>query len=629
MAFLRKFTAVILSAVLFLLLPVTVSANAENNMCYDEQEIIYPERAQTNFAYLQELFPMAYDNPNPVMYGGEFHWGITNHHFLYHVFNPAFHHSSNLSGINNLITYELLARDNTGRILLGPDGHYAPAYLTVDVEAKTATITMREDVQIFWHDGVELTLDDLVFHFEIISHPLYTHGHWGEFNGTSIVYGADRFFLGETNTIEGLSLSDDARQLTIQFTRMPPSLLYGLLSHPVPRHHFEGICVSDMPFHEHSYNSYLSFGPFILEYHIEGEAFVFVANENYWRGRPKLDHVVVFSVHPEIVADLILLGYVDFINVFPIDWPIVGDYADHMVFLGRAGNWQSPRLHFTLGELHIDENGVYSLVARDDAHPITDPVVRRAIAYAIDIYTLDTEFSFGLSFPAESILSPFNALPHWFDPDMVGFSEFNLNRANQILDEAGYVRGADGYRLDLDGNPFQVNFGIWNTPANEFVFEFHQQNLREIGIRLELWNDSWTEFNVLTDYVLAVHGQYNARSRNSDLHMFNLGWSLGANPDPSALWGYDRILNVSRFSHPDMQTSLDDIASVYSWDPDFQTDAFLRFAQAFYTHVPAITGSWTLQLSAVNRRVANFSINRSTFMYDSFSWHLAGIVYEG
>jgi peptide/nickel transport system substrate-binding protein len=574
---------------------------------------------------LEAQFPRLFDNPGTIVPGGDFHWvwGLTSP--IVGLLHPHLSENTGDSDLASFLIYSLLPWDDSPRIMTGPHGHNAPAYLEIDLDNLTATITMRDGIYIYWHDGVLLTLDDLVYAYEFISHPDYTGVRFGPSNGTEFVIGAEAFRAGEVDYIAGLVLREDQRQLTIHYTEMPPGLLFGLLSTPIPRHHFVGIPVSDMAGHMNSRDNLLGFGPFYIESVVPGESYVFAANPNYWQGRPILDRVIISSVDPEFMAEAARAGHADLMGFRLIDWPYHND-MNNMEFLGRINNSQGPILHFMHGEMHSNpDTGELYIIPRDDGHPITDRRVRRAMAYAIDRLAIDVNFNNAFGRPATSVLSPFNG-EQWIDPYSPGLSLFDLDRANQILDDAGYVMGPDGFRLDLNGNPFHVNFAMWHSAANEIVFAMHQQNMRDIGIDFRLYGDTWIDWNQLTTYMMAVHGiSPTPTSRNSDMHMWQMHWSHSGNPSQSWLWGNDANFNVGRFTAPDLQAALDNIDSTAAWDPEFLGDAMRRFAASFDYHVPAITASWTLDMNLINHRVVNYTRNRSWHTDDAFHWHLVGL----
>ena len=59
-------------------------------------------------------------------------------------------------------------------------GQHGIVTFTFDREEKSFTLTQVEDV--YWHDGAPLTLDDLVYSFEVIAHPDYLEAGGGRYD---------------------------------------------------------------------------------------------------------------------------------------------------------------------------------------------------------------------------------------------------------------------------------------------------------------------------------------------------------------------------------------------------------------------------------------------------------------
>lgn len=588
-------------------------------------EVLDAVDALAELRELEAQFPRAFDNPRTIIPGGDFvrAWGNTNP--MVGIFNPVLFTNTQCRDVSELVIPSLFARNDQMMILLGPDGHNAPTIVELNLDELYATVTMRDGVYIYWHDGVPLTLDDLVFAYEIIAHPDYTGVRFQPAEGVYFMVGAHEMKAGEADYISGLELSDDGRQLTIRFTDMPPVISFSLWSLPVPRHHFEGIAVADMEEHLNSRENILGFGPFYIATKVVGESLVMHANENYWRGRPNIDRIIWAGTDPEFISEGMRIGHFDLAGFRLTDWPYFQD-MNNVAWLGQIGPGQGPLMHFTLGELYsCEDTGVVRIRDRDDGHPITDPVVRRAIAYAIDRLSIDVNWNQGFGRPATSVLSPFNGAP-WIDPHNPGLSIFDLDLANQMLDEAGYEWGPDGFRLDLNGNPFHVAFGFWHTPTNEIIFQMHQQNLAQIGIDFRLYNDSWTDWNSLIEYFSSINGIHaDAQYRNTGMHMHQMGWSHGGSPSQSWLWGENAVFNHSRFTTPTFQATLDRVDSMAAWCPEYLGDAIREFAAYWDRMVPAVTASWSVGLTNVNNRVVNYTTDRGRYTEDGMCWVRLGL----
>ena len=64
--------------------------------------------------------------------------------------------------------------------------------------------------------------------------------------------------------------------------------------------------------------------------------------------------------------------------------------------------------------------------------------------------------------------------------------EFNIDKANQILDQAGYARGADGIRVTPNGVPMKVLFQTTVNSLRQKEQVLVKDGWQKIGIETEL-----------------------------------------------------------------------------------------------------------------------------------------------
>jgi peptide/nickel transport system substrate-binding protein len=132
--------------------------------------------------------------------------------------------------------------------------------------------------------------------------------------------------------------------------------------------------------------------------------------------------------------------------------------------------------------------------------------VRQALAYATDRATIIKYLLRGQARPAQSLLPP----NHWaFDADVQQY-DFDPERAEKLLDAAGYPRGADGVRLRL----------TLKTSTDEFVrltSEAIADQWKRVGVDLEL-----RPLEFATFYADVTRGSFQ---------IYSLRW-VGGNNDP-------------------------------------------------------------------------------------------------
>lgn len=506
----------------------------------------------------------------------------------------------------DLIMPDLLARDEYGWLIVG-DHHNGPIILNVFEEHDQITLTMRDGVEIFWHDGVMLTLSDLVFAYEVVIDTLHNNQEIdisGRFLYNNIV-GVWDYLTMVSDHISGLVLSNDHRELTISFTEMDPALLYtsfGLLGVPMPRHHFT-----------YWGEDHLGYGPFILEtVDHQNRTITMVANTHYWQGIPNLDSVVFkfFDMN-----DSMQFLSNDDIDVMFMPIQLVPEAMDvHNITLLGEFNDMERYIYFYLGRFAgATPRGFTEVEPRNDGHPITDPRFRQALAYAWNQVAIDETFNIDMFTPAMSFLNPRRDI-RFINPEGRSLSTFDLDAANQMLDAAGYVWGDDGFRRDLHGNPFVVNIAMLTGGNSEFAFEIHRNNFAAIGVDLRLFEERFFVLNQIRDEVMLP-------TANSDMHMFEW-FSRGMSAsEPSIMWRMDSMMNPGGFYDAYLTELLARLNTDAAWNMDYMQDVMRQIDLLLYENVPAIPLSWWYNATAVNNRISHWTTERSAYIPSALNWH--------
>ena len=127
--------------------------------------------------------------------------------------------------------------------------------------------------------------------------------------------------------------------------------------------------------------------------------------------------------------------------------------------------------------------------------PTADPLVREALILGIDRDEVGTVVSDGAPLASKSLVNKTPLLCVPVDGE-IALPDMDLDRAGELLDEAGWVEGSDGLR-EKDGEPLTIKF-IYDaaTATHAAAAELVQQNWNELGITTELTgNDAaaWSE----------------------------------------------------------------------------------------------------------------------------------------
>jgi len=483
------------------------------------------------------------------------------------------------------------------------------------VQASVFEINMRPGVYPLWHDGTPLTLDDVVFAYELKSRPEIAGqpGVGVRFAVTHFspwILGIEEWRQDEADHISGLVLSNNNRTLRIYYDRLlPPAAQYagGIWFTPTPRHHImpavEEVGWINIPQHAVARHEALGWGPFIIESIVPGESVLFRANDDYWRGAPLLDGVLWEIVPPATAMAAMRAGEYD----FTVNGLTGAQFEEHLLFnpnnmtvLGGIAASNS-FLYFRTGTFNFEES--FSVPRPDGWHPIQDVNIRRALSHAMNTPLFGETIQNGLSLPAGTIIHPHNARDFIYGG--IGGFFFDLAHAAQILDDAGYTQfGDDGYRLDLNGNPMYFVFAANQNTFNEEAIPTMLQDWRGIGLDVRLYTGDLIEWTSFLDNLLM------SDNWSDDVHMFISGWSLGANPAPHSLWGADAAFNMSRHRSDEMIAILDRIGSQEAFDPDFLAAAYVDWQIYMYENAVAAQLFWAVATTLVNNRTVGITLER-------------------
>ncbi len=528
-------------------------------------------------------FPLEVINDNPSIEGGVLKVALVTSSAFAGILNPVFYQDNYDNQLLTWLTEPIVSYDEN--FVADQDGAATYEY---DTEAKTITLHMREGVK--WHDGEPVTLDDLVYAYEVICSKDYEGMRYGE--SEMNVVGAEEYHNGTADSISGLELSDDEMTLTIHFKDFYPSILVGgFWTHPIPRHYFEGISVKEMAADEKSRVKPIGYGPFKVKNVVPGESVEYERFDDYWMGKPKLDGVVVTVIKPELVPAAMQEGQFDVASFSAQQYP---DYTDptNYQYIGNVETVFS-YTGFKLGKWDAANNqNVYNPDSK-----MAEVKLRQAIGYAVDNATLAKELYSGLRFLATSVITPRHAT--YQNKDLAGYF-YDPEKAKTLLDEAGYIDvDGDGYREDPDGKPFTITWATMEGENAETYAQFKIQNWADVGLKVELYNGRLTEFNAFYEAVEAD---------DPAIDMYDGAWQTGYDPNPASLWGHNSPANYTRYTSDAFDAIVKDISSDKGWDSEFLSQRYHDWQQQFFDEVPAIPTMWRIGILAVNNRVKHYSI---------------------
>ena len=470
------------------------------------------------------------------------------------------------------------------------------ASIEFDVEGKTATIKLNgKDYK--WSDGQPFTIDDYIFAIEAIGNKDYTGTRYND-RYTNIV-GMKDFHEGKSDKISGVEKVDDYT-VKLHFEKMLPSMqLAGgaIPAYTMPKHIFKDIPVKEWEKSEYVRgNKVVGLGAFTIESVVAGESVTLKANEYYYKGRPKLDKVVMQVVAPNAIVSEMKAGNYDIATMPSAQYESFKDLTNVTYVSTFAPSYEYIAFHLGKFDKATGKN------VTDPNAKMSDVKLRQAMGYALDIDAAGESLYNGLNYGTNSIILPF--FKDVYNPEQEGFA-YNPEKAKQLLDEAGYkdVDG-DGIRENKDGSKLQINFAArTRDDANESLIQQYLLWWKEIGLDVQLYTGRTIESNNFYEKIQAD---------DPEIDVFSGGWGVGYDPNPANLFGETAKFNFSRYVNEKGTEIMKKIASTEAFD-EAKLKEFYKEWQA-YAHdeafmIQTLVGD---SVTAVNKRVKYYDTALAT-----------------
>ncbi len=349
-------------------------------------------------------------------------------------------------------------------------------------------------------------------------------------------------------------------------------------------------------------------GPFVLKEWKADQYTLLERNPKYYRakeGMPYLDKIL-FKVIPDSNTQLTQLrtGEVDATQIQP------AKYNDAMR-IPSAKVYKNPA--YIYAYIMCNFNDPNDLAK---PHPIlSDKRVRQALDYAYPREMVVEKVLENVGYPAYSNLPPIS----WAYNKDVSKPHFDPERAGKLLDEAGWVMSADGYRYK-DGKKLQLTFYTnAGNKTREQVGVICQEYWKKIGVDLLL---KYVDFATLTgDYM---------DNRKFDLLM--IAWVSSADPDSYSLWHSKQIptkengmegQNYVGYVNPEMDKLMED--GLKNDDKQTRKKIYFRMQEILAQDVPYIFVNFYCTVDGIRENLMNYKANPTlaTGLWNAYEWYLA------
>ncbi|MFZ5912049.1 MAG: peptide ABC transporter substrate-binding protein [Chloroflexota bacterium] len=324
----------------------------------------------------------------------------------------------------------------------------------ISEDGRAITLKLRDD--IVWSDGTPITSADFKFTYDM------------ELADGNAVASRSPYDL-----VESLETPDE-RTVVVTFSDpyapWTASLFSGLSGISIiPAHILQPVFDAEGTIDTAEWNKAptVGCGPFVFEEWQSGSFARFVANENFWLGRPKLDELF-FRFVPDDASMIAAL--------------VAGD-GDVGTFFAYSDLPQLEEAGITIMNSFSGYNeGWYINMHAEKGNPaLKDVKVRQALAYAFNREKLVQDLLLGRTSVAAT---DYDRSP-WVDPTITPYP-YDPEKAKALLAEAGWTDTNGDGTVDKDGVELVLKYGTTSREVRQDTQAVAQQDLAAVGIGIDL-----------------------------------------------------------------------------------------------------------------------------------------------
>lgn len=468
----------------------------------------------------------------------------------------------------------------------------AESYI-INKDSNFITLNLRDNLK--WSDGKPITVDDIIFSFDIYSDPKVNSRLFGLFES---FFSSDDLHIDIEKTFR---INSD-KSVTIFFKDYSNFSILDINHAIVPKHLYDGIKREDVETAELNFKPVTS-GAFKLykwerdqKIHLKSDSLCYLFNaENIQE--------IIFKIVPDEFSLITQLqkGEIDVIEDVKSEKVKELDGNENIALGSIKG-----RDFDYVGWNNIDPEAFSKKQIKPNKF-FASTKIRKAISLAINRNEI---FQSVIGKYGEIYDSPISPIfKSYVDQSLKKF-EYNPTLAKQMLAEEGWKDlNGDGI-LEKGSQKFSFKiFSNTGNPTREFAATIIKNNLKEVGIDVEV---IFVEKKELIDGLLGK--KYDA---------FLSGWTiqipinLDNYRDPKSENG---MLNFASYYNQELDKLLDELKP--SYNEEKRIKVFKSVCNIFKETEPATILFWSDNIIAYNKRIKNIGFSPLGLFYGAWEWRL-------
>jgi len=337
-------------------------------------------------------------------------------------------------------------------------------------------------------------------------------------------------------------------------------------------------------------NQPIGTGAFTLTEYSPAEYVLLTAFDDHFRGRPNID-MIRQEVVPDASVRTIALETNESDSAL---WPLLVEDSQRL----------ASDANFTV--IKTSTGGVKHFPLNNKLPQLSDKRVRQAMLHALDRQRIIDELWNGAATIAHSNLGPKFEFYSLDQDSSLKHYAYDPEAAKALLDEAGWVEGADGIR-EKDGVKLSFTCTtITGDTARRPIAELAQQLLREVGVDMQLAEAPVSSI---------LEG---LRNGSMEASLFN--WTYGSvDPDPSATLHSTGGQNWNSFENARVDELIDQGLQIV--DPEQRRPLYHEIQQIVVEEVPMLYLQWDDWYNVFTSRVKGLPEKAN----DGFSIYFNGL----
>lgn len=482
-------------------------------------------------------------------------------------FNPIYSSTTYDSWVTSLIFDGMLGNDKSGK----PTINLAEKW-DISEDEKTYTFHLKKGVK--FTNGDELTSKDVEFTYTAVCDPSYDGSRSYIVDS---IEGYEEYKKGNATSVKGIKVIDD---YTISFTtkEVYAPVIYSFSLGIMPKGEYDFL-KGNIQKVKDKFLTPVGSGAYKFIDYKQGQQVDMVRNENFWKGKPKIENIIMKVTSPSTNIKELVAGNVDIDKI--------STKPENIQQLESAG---------FLGAQIYPQNGYGYIGWNLKNRKFEDKRVRQALTYGFNRRKFIDLYFKGYAELANGPIMPVS----WAYAEGLNHYTYDSDKAAKLLDEAGWKIGSDGIR-EKDGEKLKINWLTYTGSRYvETLMPMVKEDWKKIGV--EIVSESM-EFSTLASQV----------REKRQFEMFNMAWGLQIDPDYSGILGMaeDKVggFNSVGWKNQDAQKLLNQGIKVTDYEK--RKEIYRKWQEIANEELPYMFLDNSKEMFAVSSKVKNLDI--STF----------------